>query len=51
MDLFRCEWHLMEICRELRVFSGPHDDSVDIVHGWENLNEYLPVEQNWADLR
>lgn len=50
MDVFRAEWHLMEICRGLTLFSGPHSDIRDVAHGWDILRAYLPVSQNWPEL-
>lgn len=47
LDLFRVEWHLIEIARYARLFSGPHEDTADVRVRWDALRSYLPVEQNW----
>ncbi|HVX44481.1 MAG TPA: aminoglycoside phosphotransferase family protein [Mycobacteriales bacterium] len=50
IELFRAEWHLIEICRYAQLFSGPHGRTSDVHARWETLNAYLPVAQNWPEL-
>jgi spectinomycin phosphotransferase len=50
LELFRAEWHLIEICRYAWLFSGPHEDTADVRVRWKALTGYLPVEQNWPEL-
>lgn len=49
LELFRVEWHLIEIARYSLLFSGPHDDSSDVRARWRTLRGYVPVEQNWPE--
>lgn len=50
LELFRVEWHLIEICREAQLFSGPHEDTADVRGAWASLQRYLEVERNWPAL-
>jgi len=50
LELFRAEWHLIEICRYGWLFSGPHEDTADVRARWQSLQRYLPVGQNWPEL-
>jgi hypothetical protein len=50
LELFRAEWHLIEIARYAELFSGAHGDSADVQARWRSLNGYVPVSQNWAAL-
>ncbi|HEY8454207.1 MAG TPA: phosphotransferase [Actinopolymorphaceae bacterium] len=50
LELFRAEWHLMEICRYARLFSRVHSESADTAARWTTLNKYVSVEQNWPNL-
>jgi spectinomycin phosphotransferase len=50
MELFRAEWHLMEISAYGQDFAGPHEEGADLAAHWRTLNRYLPVTQNWPRL-
>lgn len=50
LELFRAEWHLIEICRYAQLFSGPHGRTADVHARWKALEGYVPVTQNWPDL-
>ena len=50
LELFRAEWHLIEICRYAQLFSGPHGQTADVQARWRALNAYVPVGQNWPEL-
>jgi spectinomycin phosphotransferase len=50
LELFRAEWHLIEMARYARLFSGPHRQTADVQSNWKSLNGYLPVSQNWLGL-
>lgn len=48
LELFRVEWHLIEITRYATLFSGHHGDSADERSQWRALSGYVPVGQNWT---
>lgn len=50
IELFRAEWHLMEIGRYATQFSRPHREDEDSAFHWLGLRSYVPVEQNWPRL-
>jgi spectinomycin phosphotransferase len=50
LELFRAEWHLIELSRYARLFSGPHGQTADVEVRWNALEGYVPVSQNWPDL-
>ena len=50
LELFRAEWHLIEIARYAELFSGKHTDTADVQARWKSLNSYIPVTQNWPEL-
>jgi spectinomycin phosphotransferase len=50
LDLFRAEWHLMEISGYACSFRDEHEDTAGAAGHWKALNQYLPVEQNWPNL-
>jgi spectinomycin phosphotransferase len=49
LELFRAEWHLIEIARYAELFSGTHGDTADVQTRWNSLNSYTPVTQNWPE--
>ena len=49
LELFRVEWHLIEIARYAQLFSGRHGSTADVQARWRALNAYLPVSQNWPE--
>jgi spectinomycin phosphotransferase len=50
IELFRAEWHLIEIARYAELFSGPHVDSADTAARIATLEGYVPVTRNWPGL-
>lgn len=50
MELFRAEWHLMEISAYGQQFRGEHESTDGVTANWKSLNAYLPVSQNWPAL-
>lgn len=50
LELFRAEWHLIEISRYAQLFSGPHGHTADVQDRWRALQSYIPVAQNWPEL-
>lgn len=50
IELFRAEWHLIEICRYAIQFSLPHAEDEDTASCWLTLRNYVPVGQNWPQL-
>jgi spectinomycin phosphotransferase len=49
IEMFRAEWHLIEIARYAELFSGPHRDTADTRARIESLESYVPVAQNWPE--
>jgi spectinomycin phosphotransferase len=49
--LFQAWWHLIDTCIFVHHFQGPHEHTADSQVCWRELNNYLPVEKNWPDLR
>lgn len=49
-ELFRAEWHLIEIYRFAQLFSAPHGQAADVHARWNALEGYVPVIQNWPEL-
>ncbi|WP_020579280.1 phosphotransferase enzyme family protein [Actinopolymorpha alba] len=50
LELFRAEWHLIEMARYAWLFGGPHGETAEVRVRWEALTQYLPVTQNWPEL-
>lgn len=50
LEMYRAEWHLMEISLYAQQFRDPHDDGADPRGHWRTLREYVPVEPNWPEL-
>jgi spectinomycin phosphotransferase len=50
LELFRAEWHLLEICRYAHLFSASHGQTADTRARWQALEGYVPVAQNWPEL-
>lgn len=50
MELFRAEWHLLEIARYAEQFAAPHVESADTAARIVSLESYVPVTQNWPEL-
>ncbi len=50
LELFRAEWHLMEISAYGQQFRGQHESTDGATAHWLSLNNYLPVSQNWPAL-
>ena len=47
LELFRAEWHLMEISAYGQQFRGEHERTEGTAAHWWTLNRYLPVSRNW----
>lgn len=50
IDLYRMHWDLMEVAGYVAFFRGPHGDTRDAQEAWQNLNEYIAVEDRWPAL-
>lgn len=50
IDLFRAEWHLLEIARYAEQFAASHAESADTAARIASLESYVPVTQNWPAL-
>lgn len=50
LELFRAEWHLMEISAYGQQFHQPHETTEGTAAHWKTLNDYLPVLPNWPEL-
>lgn len=50
LDLFRADWCLGAVLGAWSL-RQPHRDTADTAARWHDLHHYLPVEQNWPNLR
>jgi spectinomycin phosphotransferase len=50
LRLFQMWWDASEICGYIHRFRGRHNGALDDQASWDELTQYLRVEENWPDL-